>query len=283
MRIFVAGATGAVGRLLVPLLIRDGHEVTGISRTEAGAEALVRQGAVAATVDVYDSAALTRAVAAAAPEVVVHQLTALADGNPADNARIRREGTRNLVEAATAAGVRRMVVQSIAWAYEPGDTPATEDTPLDLSAPQPRAVTVGGVEALESQASRIGEHVVLRYGTFYGPGTWYSPDDRVGKLFREGGFTATDAVTSFVHVEDAAAAAALAVHWPVGTYNITDDEPAPAHVWAPVLAERLGAPAPAIGTGRAGWERGADNNLARTRIGWRPKYPTWRTGFSALT
>jgi nucleoside-diphosphate-sugar epimerase len=214
--------------------------------------------------------------------VVVHQLTALAEGNSVDNARIRREGTRNLVDAATAAGVRRLVVQSIAWAYEPGDTPATEETPLDLSADGPRAVTVGGVHALETQAAEM-DHVVLRYGTFYGPGTWYRPDDRVGRQFRDGGFTATDAVTSFVHVEDAAIAAAAALRWPAGIYNIADDEPAPALEWAPVLAAVLGAPRPPVSAGRAGWERGADNSLSRTKLDWQPRYASWREGFATLS
>ncbi|MEV8515414.1 NAD(P)-dependent oxidoreductase [Dactylosporangium sp. NPDC051484] len=282
MRIFVAGAHGAVGRLLVPRLLADGHEVIGTSRGEAGVRALAGLGASGVQVDVYDRAALTTAVTTAAPDVVVHQLTDLAGGNPADNARIRREGTRNLVDAAKAAGVRRLVVQSIAWAYAPGDTPATEDTPLDLAADGPRATTVGGVHALETQAAEIGEHVVLRYGTFYGPGTWYRRDDRVGRQFRDAAFTANDGVTSFVHVEDAAVAAAQAVRWPTGTYNITDDEPAPAHVWAPVFAEALDAPRPAVTEGRAGWERGADNTLARTKLDWHPKYATWRDGFTAL-
>ncbi len=282
MRIFVAGATGAVGRLLVPLLLADGHQVTGTTRTAAGVRALTAQGATAAQVDVYDRDALSAAMWRAAPDVVIHQLTALGDLNLADNARIRHEGTRNLIDTAGSAGVRRVIAQSIAWAYEPGDVPAVEETPLDLSASEPRASTVGGVHALETQAAELDEHVVLRYGALYGPGTWYRPDDRFGDLFRSGGFTATDAVTSFLHVEDAARAAVAALDWPSGTYNIVDDSPAPATAWAPVFAQAVGALTPPVAEGRAPWERGADNTLARTELKWQPQHPTWRTGFAAL-
>ncbi|GIE92170.1 NAD(P)-dependent oxidoreductase [Actinoplanes regularis] len=106
---------------------------------------------------------------------------------------------------------------------------------------------------------------------------------RVGGQFEESGFTATDAVTSFVHVEDAALAAVAALHWPTGTYNIVDDEPAPARAWAPVFAQVLGVPRPAVAEGRAGWQRGADNTLSRMKLGWQPKYPTWREGFATLS
>ncbi|GAA2861166.1 dTDP-glucose 4,6-dehydratase [Actinoplanes cyaneus] len=281
MRIFVAGATGAVGRLLVPLLLSDGHQVTGTTRSSAGVRALTAQGATGIQVDVYDRPALTTALREAEPDVVIHQLTALGDHNLADNARIRREGTRHLVDATTSAGVRRLIVQSIAWAYQPGDVPAAEETPLDLAASGPRAQTVGGVHALETQAAEIDEHVILRYGALYGPGTWYRPGDRIGELFRSGGFTATDAVTSFLHVEDAARAAVAALGWPAGAYNIVDDEPAPARTWAPVFARTAGAPTPPVAPGRAPWERGADNTLARTKLDWHPEHPTWRTGFAA--
>ncbi|WNV87803.1 NAD(P)-dependent oxidoreductase [Umezawaea sp. Da 62-37] len=281
MRIFLAGATGAIGKRLVPVLVEAGHQVIGTTRTDAGVLALRDLGAVGVRVDAFDRDGIAVAVAAAAPDVVVHQLTALSGDSAVDNARLRVEGTRNLVDAAKAAGVRRVVAQSISWAYEPGDKPADERTPLDLSAEGPRAVSVGGVHALETAVAEVDEHVVLRFGTFYGPGTWYSRDDLFGRKFREGGFTATAGVSSFIHVDDAAAATAAALTWATGPVNVVDDEPATGYEWTPVFARAVGAPEPATGDGAAGWERGADNTLARLR-GWNPRYPSWRAGFPTL-
>jgi nucleoside-diphosphate-sugar epimerase len=282
MRILVAGATGAIGKRLVPLLLEAGHQVIGTTRTEHGVQALRAQGSEGVLVDVFDRSALAVAVAVAEPEVVVHQLTALAGGSPVDNARVRREGTRNLVDAAKAVGARRILAQSISWAYEPGDKPADEKTPLDLSAGEPRAVSVGGVHALETAVAEIDEHVVLRFGTFYGPGTWYRRDDLFGRKFAAGEYVATEGVSSFVHVDDAAAATVAALTWPSGPVNVVDDDPATAHEWAPVFARAVDAPEPSRTTGAAGWERGADNTLARSR-GWVPRYPSWREGFRTLS
>ncbi|MFD1544864.1 NAD-dependent epimerase/dehydratase family protein [Nonomuraea guangzhouensis] len=213
MHVFVAGASGAVGRLLVPLLIGAGHRVTGGSRSDAGLESLRAQGATPVRVDVFDAAATQRALADAAPDAIIHQLTALSGGALAENSRIRRVGTRNLVDAAKEAGVGRIVAQSIAWAYEPGDAPATESVPLDVSAAEPRAGMVGGVRALEETSAELEHHVILRYGMFYGPGTWYSPDGLAAARLRgeaaagfPGKLVANDAVTSFLHVADAARA-----------------------------------------------------------------------------
>ncbi|WP_433887432.1 NAD-dependent epimerase/dehydratase family protein [Streptomyces sp. CA-111067] len=278
MRIFIAGGTGVIGRQLVPLLVRQGHDVVVGTRRPDHLPALRDAGADGAVMDVFDAESVAAAVAGASPEVVVHQLTSLAGGDPAANARIRAEGTRNLVGAAKRAGVRRIVAQSISWAYEPGPGPAAEDTPLDIGAPAPRSVTVGGVRALESAVAEIDEYVILRYGTFYGPGTWYAPGGFVAGALAKGTVAANDAVSSFVHVEDAAAAVPLALGWPSGAVNIVDDEPAPAHLWVPVLAGVLGAPAPARSEGGAAWERGAANAKARS-LGWLPGHPTWRTGF----
>lgn len=278
MRVFLAGATGVIGRALVPLLLEAGHQVTGTSRTTRGAARLDAAGATGIVLDAFDREAVTDALLTAAPDVLVHQLTALGDGSPADNARIRRDGTRNLVDAAHKAGVGRIVAQSIAWAYEPGDLPADETVPLDLSAPPPRATTIGGVHALETAAAEISDHVILRYGTLYGPGTWYAPQGLMVARLRAGELPADDAVTSFVHVHDAAGAALLALAWPSGPVNIVDHEPAPARAWVPVLAAALGGPVPAPGHGRAGWERGARNHKAAA-LGWHPRHPSWRTGF----
>ncbi|GAA1947995.1 NAD-dependent epimerase/dehydratase family protein [Kitasatospora viridis] len=283
MHVFLAGGTGAVGRLLLPLLLDAGHRVTAASRTGAGAERLRAAGATPVLLDVFDRAAVEAAVRAAAPEAVLHQLTALADYDLAANARIRREGTRNLVDAAKAAGVRRIVAQSIAWAYQGGPAPADETVPLDPGTAEPRATTVGSVGALEQAVAELPESVVLRYGMLYGPGTWYSPDGLMAERLGRGELATGPAVTSFLHVADAARAALAALEWPSGPVNVVDDEPAAATEWVPALAAALGRPAPtAVLTERQPWERGADNARARKEFGWQPLHASWRTGFAAL-
>ena len=292
MKVFVAGATGAIGRLVVPRLVEAGHEVTGTTRTDTGLAQLRSAGADGVRLDVYDADAVKAAVAAAAPDVVMHQLTDLSSGSSAGNGRIRRVGTRNLVDAARQAAVPRMVAQSIAWAYESGDVPAVETTPLDESAPDPRGATVAAVRALEDAVAELPEYVVLRYGTLYGAGTWFRasgladevlhserPAEHPGAAFL-GGLREGDGIFSFLHVADAAAAAVEALNWPSGAVNIVDDDPAPTREWLPTFATSIGAPTPALGPGRSTWQRGASNTLARSR-GWTPLHPTWRTGFSA--
>jgi nucleoside-diphosphate-sugar epimerase len=278
MRIFVAGATGAVGRRLLPLLVADGHEVVGLARDPRAAAGVREVGASPVVADVFDRGALAAAVGAVRPEVVVHQLTALGDGDLVANARIREVGTRNLVDAALAAGTRRMVAQSICWAYGEGVEPATEGERLDLEAAQPRQTSVAGVVALETAVRDVPEWVVLRYGTLYGPGTWHARDGRTA-----GRLTANRDVSSFLHVDDAAAAAMAALDWPTGPVNVCDDEPAAATEWVPAFCRAVDVPAPApMDAERTGWARGADNRYARKDLGWIPRYPTWRTGFATL-
>jgi nucleoside-diphosphate-sugar epimerase len=213
MNIFLAGASGAVGRPLLRLLQGAGHHVTGATRSESGAAALAALGATAALVDVFDAAALERAVLVARPEVVIHQLTALNGPPPptpdrlAANARIRREGTPNLVRAARAAGARRLVAQSIAWVYAPKALPYREDDPLNTASGN--VSIVQGVVPLEQAVLNAPglEGIVLRYGQFYGPGTW----------------SEKPAGASPVHVEAAAYAAFLAIdHGRPGIYNIAE-------------------------------------------------------------
>jgi nucleoside-diphosphate-sugar epimerase len=215
-RIFLAGATGVIGRRLAALLRDAGHQVTGTTRASSKADSLREIGVEPVVVDVFDADALTRAVAAAKPDIVIHQLTDLPrDLDPAKmdeairrNARLRTEGTRHLVDAAVAAGVRRLIAQSIAWAYAPGPEPHAESDPLDIAGQGIRAVSVGGIVALERAVlDAPHEGIVLRYGQLYGPGT------------------GTDMATgaSPVHVEAAARAALLAVdRGPRGIYNIAE-------------------------------------------------------------
>jgi nucleoside-diphosphate-sugar epimerase len=295
MRIFVAGATGVIGRRLVPLLVAQGHDVTALSRSgRSGAE-----GVTTVVGDVYDGARLRELMVAAEPDVVMHQLTDLTSRDFAANSRIRREGTRRLVDAALAAGVRRMVTQSIAWAYEPGAGPADESTPLDVHAEDPnRRATVEAVAALETMTAELSEWVVLRYGMLYGPDTWYTKGAFMADLATTGHLPTGRDITSFLHIQDAATAATAALTWPTGPVNVVDDDPAPADAWAPTFADAVGTPdpdhhqptSPPTTPGPAGgsssghvdprtpWARGATNARARG-LGWAPAYPSWRTGF----
>jgi nucleoside-diphosphate-sugar epimerase len=279
MRILVAGATGAIGRLLVPMLVEAGHEVAGTSRSAEGVKAVEALGARGLRMDAFSAESVNAAVQVFRPEVVVHQLTALGERDFAANSRLRIEGTRHLVDAALEAGARKIVAQSISWVYEGGDSPAEETVPLDES-PE-RAGMMAGVRGLESESARMPEHVVLRYGVLYGPGTWHERGGFVAQQLREHAITANDGVASFIHVEDAARAAVAALYWPNGVVNIVDDEPAAGSEWLTALAKAFGEPAPAIVEGRASWERGASNRKARTELGWAPAWPTWRSGFAA--
>lgn len=286
MHVMIAGATGVVGRLLVPQLLDAGHKVTGTSRTPAGAERVRRQGASAVQADALDRDGLFDAVATAAPDVVIHQLTDLSAADGEATSRLRRAGTRNLVDAAKSAGVGRIIAQSISWAYRAGDTPADEAVPLDAGAEEPRGGLVAGIRALEDTAAELDTAVLLRCGVLYGPGTWYAPGGAAAAALAGdpgapflGYLVADSSVTSFVHVADAAGAAVAALGWPAGPVNIVDDEPAQGREWVPALAAALGLPAPQARPGRLSWARGASNGLARSRS-WRPGYPTWRTGFA---
>jgi 2-alkyl-3-oxoalkanoate reductase len=307
MRVFVAGASGAIGRPLVPKLVAAGHEVTGMTRSEGRADAIRSAGADAAVVDVFDAGAVQAAVEAARAEVVVHELTALPDRldfrkgdlyEPTN--RVRTEGTRNLLEAARAAGLRRFVCQSIAFAYRnEAARVKTEEDPLLDDAPGPFG---SGVRALrEMEAMVLGadalEGLVLRYGFFYGPGTHYGKDGPMVADVRRRRLPVVGkgtGVFSFIHVEDAADATLAAVErGSPGVYNVTDDEPAAMSEWVPVLAEAADAKRPLrvplwvarLAGGRQAADfaselRGASNEKAKRELGWRPAHPSWRTGFA---
>jgi 2-alkyl-3-oxoalkanoate reductase len=307
MRVFVAGASGAIGRPLLRKLVAAGHEVTGMTRSEARAEDVRAAGAEAAVVDVFDSDALRAAVIDFRPDVLVHQLTALPermdfrkkDLYTATN-RLRTEGTRNLLEAARVAGARRFVSQSIAFAYRNDGPPVkTEDDPILEHA---TGAFASGVTALrEMESAVLGadglEGLVLRYGFFYGPGTHYGSDGTIVADVRRRRMPIVGkgtGVFSFIHVDDAADATVAAVERGApGVYNVTDDEPAPMSEWLPVLAAAAGAKRPLrvpvwLAKLVAGKEvgdfalelRGASNEKAKRELGWQPTQPPWRTGFA---
>jgi nucleoside-diphosphate-sugar epimerase len=328
MRIFLAGATGALGMRLLPRLVAGGHHVIATTRTPGKLEALRAAGAQPVILDALDEQAVRAAVLAARPEVVVHQMTALADMGSlrhfdrefAQTNRLRTEATAHLLAAARTAGTRRFVAQSYSgWPNaRDGGRVKTEQDPLDPHPPKTMAKTMAAIRWLEaavagSRASAIAtttataavatatatadlEGIVLRYGSFYGPGTSIASDGDIVKLVRRrqmpiiGGGAG---VWSFIHIDDAAEATRLAIEGQaVGIFNIVDDEPAEVSTWLPELARAVGAPPPRhlpAWLGRlVGGEaivsvmtrvRGSANTRAKRELGWQPAYASWRDGF----
>jgi 2-alkyl-3-oxoalkanoate reductase len=302
LRIFIAGASGTLGRRLVPQLIERGHHVTGTTRSNA--DRLRAIGAEPVVVDPLDAEALRAAVVAAEPDVVVHQLTALSslgalrnfDKAFAMTNRLRTEGTDNLIGAARAAGARRLVWQSYAgWPYaREGDAIKAEDAPLDPEPPADARESLAAIRYLEDavMGARDMEGVVLRYGGFYGPGTSIDEGGAHVEMIRKRKFPLGGSgagIWSFVHIDDAAAATVAAIEGgPPGIYNVVDDAPAPIAEWLPQLAASVGAPPPRR---LPGWlvrlaggpqalsmmtrVRGASNAKAKREFGWTPAH-TWR-------
>jgi nucleoside-diphosphate-sugar epimerase len=310
MRVFVAGATGAIGGALVPQLVERGHEVTALTRSARKADALRHAGATPAVVaDALDAEAVHAAVAAAEPDAVVHQLTALPqaltsfrkfDAAFAATNRLRTEGTDILLGAAHAAGAATFVAQSYAgWPYaREGGPVKTEDDPLDPDPPAALAKTLAAIRRLERTTLDAGG-IVLRYGGFYGPGTGIAPGAAQVELVRRRKFPVVGkgaGVWSFVHVDDAAAATVAAVErGGTGIYNVVDDDPAPVSEWLPALAAAAGAEPPRripvwlarVLAGEAAVVmlnevRGASNAKARRELGLELRYPSWREGFVSV-
>jgi 2-alkyl-3-oxoalkanoate reductase len=305
MRVFVTGATGALGRHLVPQLVAAGHQVTATTRTAGKVTGLRAAGAAAAVLDGRDRDAVIAAVRAAAPEVIVHQMTALADMRSltrldhvfAATNELRTAGTDNLLAAAAAAGTRRVIAQSYTgWPNErSGSAVKTEDDPLGPPPAASAARTLAAIRHVEETVPRLApEGLVLRYGGFYGPGASQVLLDAVRKrrLPVIGGGTG---VWSFTEVTDAAAATLAAVsRGAPGLYNVVDSDPAPVAEWLPYLAQVAGAKPPLhlprwVGRPLAGefavtcmtTARGSSNDKARKELGWEPRYASWREGFRA--
>ena len=306
MRVFLAGGTGVIGRALVPQLREAGHEVTAMTRYESRAETLRAQGVEPVVCDAFDADGVARAVADSRPAVVVNQLTDIPDAiNPRKmaeqfetNDRLRTDGTRNLMRGAEAAGARRFISQSIAWAYAPTEGLWAEDDRLWAEAPEPWGRSVGAVRALEEATlgSDSVEGVVLRYGLFYGPGTAFASDGSTAAMVRKRAFPVVGrgtAVYSYIHVDDAASATVAALdHGPPGAYNVVDDDPAIMRDWLPEYADALGARPPRrvprfiarLAAGKFGLYmstqlQGATNTKAKRELGWQPRWTSWRQGF----
>jgi nucleoside-diphosphate-sugar epimerase len=307
VRVFLAGATGVIGRRLTALLVSEGHHVTGMTRSEQRGEAIRALGAEPVIADALDAPAVASAVRQARPDAVVNQLTSLPSRiDPrkirrdfALNDRLRSEGTRILVDAAHAAGATRILAQSIAFMYAPGP-PGTvhgESDPLLAAqeAPESFARSAGAVADLERAVLGAGG-VVLRYGYFYGPGSAISRGGSMAEELARRRLPIVGrgaGVWSFIHVDDAARATAAALErGRPDAYNIVDDEPAPVAQWLPALASALGAPRPMrvpaflarIAAGSYGVStmtraQGASNELAKRELGWSPVHASWREGF----
>jgi nucleoside-diphosphate-sugar epimerase len=315
MKVFVAGATGAIGTELVPQLAAAGHDVIGMTRSSAKADMVRTLGARPVVTDALDPNAVARAVAETEPEVIVHQLTAL-KGEPGlrdvrdpdrfgtMTNRLRTEGTDHLLAAGRAVGVRRFIAQSIVsigtYARTGGPVKTEDDSP-DVDLPARGRSGADALRYLEDAVTGIdwAEGVVLRYGAFYGPGTGISgdPDALLTKAIRKRRFPIIGdggGVWSFIHIEDAAGATVAAVgSGGPGIYNVVDDEPAPVREWLPFLAEQLGAKRPLrvprvvvrVLAGQAPVlmmteMRGGSNAKVKRELGWRPRWPTWRIGFA---
>ena len=309
MRVFVAGATGAIGKQLLPRLVAVGHEVTGMTHRESSRALVAELGATPMVADALDPDEVARAVARARPDVIVHQLTAIRtvdlrhfDRSFALTNRLRSEGTDHLLSAGQAVGVRRFVAQGVGSyaAYtRTGGPVKSEEDPLDLTPPREMRETQAAIRHLEEAVlgAEWTEGIVLRYGVFYGPGTSMAPGEEQFELVRKRKFPLVGnggGVWSFVHVADAAEATVAAVeHGRRGVYNVVDDDPAPVAEWLPALAQTLGAKPPMrvprfVGRLFAGEPgvvmmtevRGSSNAKAKRELAWVPKHPSWRHGFA---
>jgi nucleoside-diphosphate-sugar epimerase len=307
MRVFLAGATGAIGRQLVPLLLGDGHEVIGMTRSPQRAQALRAAGAEPVVADALDREAVVEAVRGARPDAIVHQLTAipaLIDPRRIERDfvltdRLRTEGTHNLLAGAREAGTERVVAQSIAFMYAPGANGAlhVESDPQLAAEQAPKSFrrTAGAVAELER--SVLGANgIVLRYGYFYGPGSSIARDGGMAEALRKRRIPIVGpgtGVWSFIHVGDAARATVAALgHDGPAVFNIVDAQPAPVVEWLPAFAQAVGAPKPlkvptllarpfagSYGIQTMVHVQGADGSKARRELGWQPRYPSWREGF----
>jgi len=309
MKVFVAGATGAIGRQLVPRLVAAGHEVSGMTRSESKQALLHELGAASVVADALAPDQVAEAIGRAKPDVIVHQLTALSgverytERDAAPTNRLRTAATDYLLSAGRAVGVRRFVAQGVAGfgGYERSGGPVkSEQDPLDAAPVREMRETLAAIRHLEQAVLEADwtEGIVLRYGVFYGPGTSLAPGEEQFELIRRRKFPLVGdggGVWSFIHVGDAAEATVAAVeHGSRGVYNVVDDEPAPVAEWLPALAQTLGAKKPLrvprfIGRLFAGEPgvvmmteiRGASNAKAKRELAWRPAHPSWREGFAA--
>jgi nucleoside-diphosphate-sugar epimerase len=310
MKVFVAGASGAIGKSLVPQLIAAGYDVVAMTHSAKSSPQLRAMGAEPVVADALDRAAVARVMRETRPEIVIHELTALSgvkdfahfDDEFALTNRLRTEGTDYLLEAARAVGVRRFIAQSFGnWDYaRTGSAPKTEEDALDPNPPRNQTKSLEAIRYLESAVlgAEGMEGIALRYGNLYGPGTNMARDGDIAAMVRKRMFPVIGdgaGVWSFIHVDDAASATVAAIQQgEPGVYNICDDEPAPVRAWLPEFARAIGAPPPLhipvwfgrlmvgeVGVSLMTRIRGASNAKAKRELRWAPGYATWRLGFKS--
>ncbi len=305
MKIFIAGASGTIGHALIPQLVKAGHGVTALTRTPQKLNMLQQLGATPVLGDVFDRPHLNQLMADAAPDVVIHQLTSLG-ANATDpfteTNRLRIEGTANLIHAAQTIHAQRFIAQSVAFFCQSPDGELTnEDTPLYLDASPPLQSVVEAIASLEQQVLSLTgmTGMVLRYGHFYGPGTYYDKNGVIAAAVRQGQYPIVDqgqGTCSFIHIEDAAAATVQAItQGTSGIYTIVDDQPVLLRKWVLEYSRLLQAPAPQVISEEiahttldpfslyfATRQQGATNQKARQILGWQPRYSNWHAGFQAM-
>ena len=301
LTIFIAGASGAIGRPLVSRLLTDGHSVIGMTRSQERAAKLEKLGAKPMIGNALDETSVKGAIHCSKPDVVIEMLTSLPkEYTPqtmkeaaALNTQLRLKGGANLQSAAESTGVKRYILQSSAFWYAPGPGLATEETPfaLDLSLPIAESAKVYAQQEKRVFGSKKLQGVALRFGFFYGPGTWYDKNGSMARQVQSGTYPIVGKGTgiwNFVHVDDAAKGISLALHASPGAYNLTDDIPLPQSVWLPAYARWLGAPPPLVRTVEEELEsngaisvyyatklRGASNEKAKKELGFQPRTPEW--------
>jgi 2-alkyl-3-oxoalkanoate reductase len=301
MKVFIAGATGAIGQPLISRLVATGHDVVGMTSSERGRQSLRNAGVESVVADVLDSQAVQVALEKVRPDAVIDELTSLPKRYTPEEMRaatdrdrtVRLEGGLNLQNAARVAGARRYIVQSTGFFYGPGSGLATESDPLALDASPAVSASVRTYTEIEQRvfSSSDLEGVALRYGFFYGPGTWFNPDGDVADQVRERKFAIVGSgqgVWSWVHIEDAATATVAALECAPGVYNVVDNDPSEVSVWLPAFAAFLGAPEPprvseaeALQIGGPDWIyystrlRGASNSKTKAKLGFAPRKLEW--------
>ncbi|HDH6541868.1 TPA: NAD(P)-dependent oxidoreductase [Staphylococcus aureus] len=271
-------STGLIGIKLVQRLKEEGHEVAGFTTSENGQQKLAAVNVKAYIGDILNADTIDQALADFKPEIIINQITDLKNVDMAANTKVRIEGSKNLIDVAKKHDVKKVIAQSIAFMYEPGEGLAYEKTALDFNSTGDRKVTVDGVVGLEEETARMDEYVVLR---LYGPGTWYGKDGMIYNQFMDGQVTLSDGVTSFVHLDDAVETSIQAIHFENGIYNVADDAPVKGSEFAEWYKEQLGVE-PNIDIQPAQpFERGVSNEKFKAQGG-TLIYKTWKDGMNPI-